>query len=187
MNVSRITLLVASILVLQACLFAQNKAFDDSVLTGAGRGAYQTLLKMKLFAMGGIGYGGETSPGEKALDVLIEEKEAVAAFKGLIDNATIEGGFYGLFGLKMLGCDCFDSEVANYKAKHFSSTDTETFTTQSGCFWTEAKTAEDKNFVLNFYLDKVFEAEATDKECRRLTNGRTPDIYSKCLEKRKNN
>lgn len=96
-------------------VIAQEKAFDQSVLSEKGRQAYQTLLKVELFALGGIGYGGETSTGEEAMDVLIQEREAKPAFRSLIKNSTPEGGLYALAGLRILNCACFKEELENYR------------------------------------------------------------------------
>ena len=94
---------------------AQEKTFDQSVLSEKGRHAYQTLLKIELFALGGIGYGGSTSEGEKAMDILIQEKEAKSALRSLVKISTPEGGLYALAGLKILNCACFNAELENYR------------------------------------------------------------------------
>ena len=102
--------LILSLFVLSIQANAQEKTFDESVLSDKGKQAYQTLLKVDLFALFGISYSGETSKGELALDDLLTEKESTNAFKSLIKNATPEGGLYALLGLKMLNCDCFKEE-----------------------------------------------------------------------------
>jgi hypothetical protein len=94
--------------------FAQENVFDDSVLSENGKQAYQTLLKMDTFAIGGIGYGGSTSKGEEALIILLKEKEAISALKELAEKALPEGGLYGIFGLKVLKCDCFNVEFEKF-------------------------------------------------------------------------
>ncbi len=94
---------------------AQDKNFDESVLSANGKNAYQNLLNEELFAFGGIYESGETSDGEKAFDILVEEQEAISAFKSLVKNAKPEGGLYALFGLRMLKCDCFKKEIENFK------------------------------------------------------------------------
>ena len=184
-RIAGLVLLVFCVLQFTGLISAQEKSFDDSVLSADGRKAYQSLLKEKLFAIGGIGYGGTTSPGEKALDVLVEEKDSSDAFRSLIRSGSVEGGLYGLFGLRMIECDCFAKELATYRAMHFASDNTETLSTQSGCLLETATSGADKNLVLDMYLNEVFEFFAAEKECRRLTNGRAPDIFKACLEKRK--
>jgi hypothetical protein len=108
--------LFISVIVLATQATAQQSSLDELMLTEKGKAAYQTLLKVDLFAIGGIGYGGSTSEGEEALDVLLDEKKAVNAFRSLVTSATPEGGLYALFGLRALKCECFKEEVENYKS-----------------------------------------------------------------------
>ena len=136
---------------------AQDKAFDESVLSDNGKQSYRTLLKIKLFAIGGIGYGGTTSEGEKAFDKLSDENEAVFAFKSLARTATLEGGLYGLLGLKISDCNCFNKEYDNFRQSRLSSADKETFTAESGCIIMRAETMEDKKSVIEYTVDKAFE------------------------------
>jgi hypothetical protein len=93
---------------------SSRKTFDESVLSGKGKQAYQTLLKTELFAFGGSDYSGMSSSGERALYVLLKEKNSVAAFSNLIDKATPEGGLYALLGLRKKKCTCFDEEFQKF-------------------------------------------------------------------------
>src|SRR4051812_927444 len=82
---------------------AQSVAPDSTaLLSNSGKQAYQKLLKVELFAIGGIGYAGQISVGESELDILLKEEGAVPAFKQLIQDAPIEGALYGLVGLSVL-------------------------------------------------------------------------------------
>ena len=148
---------------------AQEKDFDDSVLSEKGNQAYQTLLEVDLFAIGGIGYSGKISEGERAFDVLIEEKEADSAFKSLVKNGTLEGGMYGLFGLKVIDCDCFQDEIESFKNTRISN-DKEKLSTQSGCFSTTVKSIKEKESFLNFLISEGFEL---------LGEWKRPDIEQK--------
>ena len=107
--------LILSLIVFSLQANAQEKTFDESILSDKGKQAYQTLLKVDLFALFGISYSGETSKGELALDDLLKEKESTNALKNLIKTATPEGGLYALLGLKMLNCKCFKEELENFK------------------------------------------------------------------------
>lgn len=82
------------ILSLMLVLFAeaQERKFDESTMGEKGRASYQALLKIDIFALGGVDYAGITSKGEEALDTLLEEKEAIPALKTLVTQATPEGG-----------------------------------------------------------------------------------------------
>lgn len=94
---------------------AQDQSFDESVLSASAKQAYQALMNVELFALGGIGEAGVTSEGEKVLDILVKEKEAIPALKNLVKNAKPEGALYALFGLRMLKCKCFNQEIENFK------------------------------------------------------------------------
>jgi len=140
-----------------AHVVAQDKPFDESVLSDGGKQSYQTLLKAKLFAIGGIGFGGKLSDGEKAFDILFDEKESLAAFKSLVRTATLEGGLYGLLGLKINDCDCFNKEYDDFKQSRLSPNNKELFTTASGCTIIPAETTEDKRLVIEYVVEKGFE------------------------------
>ena len=156
--------LILSLVVFSFQTNAQEKNFDESVLSEDGKQAYEKLLKVKLFAIGGIGYSGEISEGEKLFDVLLEEKEAMSAFKSLVKNGTIEGGVYGLFGLKMIDCDCFQQEFADFKKSKTSGNNKEIFNSQSGCSLIEAETNSDKEFSLDYIVSKGFDQLANWKK-----------------------
>lgn len=87
---------------------AQEKEFDESVLSEKGKQAFKTLLKTELFALGPIYSSASVPEGELALDILTEEKKATSALKNLVDKATPEGGLYSLFGLRKLKSEAFD-------------------------------------------------------------------------------
>jgi hypothetical protein len=107
--------LILSLFVLVFQVNAQVNAGDKPVSKVRKEQAYQTLLKVDLFALGGIGYSGEISKGEEALDILLEENELIPAFRKLVKEATPEGKLYALLGLKMLNCECFIEELEDLK------------------------------------------------------------------------
>lgn len=106
--------LILSLIVFTFQAEAQEKTFDESVLSSKGKEAYQTLLKTELFAFGGSDYSGMSSSGERALGVLLKEKKSVPAFSNLISEATPEGGLYALLGLRKKKCKCFDDEFQKF-------------------------------------------------------------------------
>jgi len=156
--------LILSLFVFLLPAMAQNKTFDQTVLSESGKQAYQTLLKIKLFAIGGIGYGGETSEGEKVFDILLEEKEAISAFKSLVRSGTIEGGMYGLFGLKMTDCNCFQQEFTDFKKSRTFENNKEAFASQAGCSFYQAETNPDKDFAVDYIVSKGFDQRANWKK-----------------------
>lgn len=158
---------------------AQGSQADMS-LSPRGVKAFTTLSKTKLFAIGGIGMGGDISEGEKALDILVEEKDAKAVFQRLIANGTLEAGLYGLFGLSMLGCDCFDKEFSYYKNDRLVAIK-DSIAVQSGCIKSGADSLEDKRQLVDLFAKSYFDEIAKAKQCRRMNNGRSPDVISKCI------
>jgi hypothetical protein len=99
---------------LTGCYFqinAQEKTFDQNILSDKGKSAYHVLLGADVFALGGIGYSGETSTAETAVDILIEENAATEALTSVITDASPEGGLYALYGLRELKCTCLDQQA----------------------------------------------------------------------------
>lgn len=176
-------LLISLFLLLSVAMSAQDTVFDQSALSEKGRLAYSTLTTIPIFAIGGVGYSGTSSKGELALDVLIEEKDALKAFKQLITDGTIEGGLYGVVGLKMLECDCFETEFARYKELRFGSGNTEAFSIQFGCTGMTATTPSEKSSTLEAVSGFIFE-QAERKERRRRSNG-NPQAIQKCFDSEK--
>lgn len=180
-EIHRIVLLVC----LGLCLLftsakSQGREFDPSSLSEAGQKAYRSLLTEKVFAIGGVGYSGETSKGELALDLLIEEKDAINAFRQLIRDASSEGALYGLFGLQMLRCECYNDELAKLRSVHFGRENLTPFTTQSGCIVIVANTHDMKTRALNEILATMFTINVDLKNCRRMAKGKKED-FAMCV------
>lgn len=86
-------------------------------LDGKGRAAYETLKSAPFFAIGGVGFAGTTSEPEEALRVLLQQKEASAAFQALLKEARIEGQLYALLGLRIKDKKAYEENVAPYLSK----------------------------------------------------------------------
>jgi hypothetical protein len=153
--------LVLSLFVLSMQVNAQDKAFDSSALSAEGKTAYEELLKVDTFAIGGVGYSGGTSIGEKSLDILIGEDLAVSALKNLVGAATPEGSLYAVLGLKALKCECLDAEVKEFNGRTFSerkklgrmAVGSEEIRTMSGCLGGAEKTADVLKAILSGDFD----------------------------------
>jgi len=52
--------------------------------------------------MGGVGYAGTMSAGERALRQILKERDPVSRLEGVIPNATPAGQLYALLGLRKL-------------------------------------------------------------------------------------
>lgn len=82
-----------------------------------GQKAQTTLKTAPYFAMGGVGFAGQTSPGEKALRVLLKEKDATTAFQTLLKEANSAGQLYALLGMKQTDPKLFAQVVVPYRKK----------------------------------------------------------------------
>jgi hypothetical protein len=152
---------------------AQSKEFDESVLSETGKIAYQTLLKADKYALFGVGFGGETSEGESALDVLVEEKNAIPALAQLIVKATPEGAIYALVGLKMLDCECLKEQLKIFKAmpepeqrklNQYESIDKGYIRTQSGCIISSEKK---QNLIEEIESGKIVQIKVSNYKAKK--------------------
>ncbi len=75
-------------------LFSPQQSQDDLVL--------QRLSKVEIFAFGGIGYAGTTSPGEKDFRTVLARKTALADFEVLFASGNIQAKCYALVGIHKL-------------------------------------------------------------------------------------
>jgi len=112
---------VLGLILLSFQAYAQEKAFDPSVLSAEGKAAYEILLKTELFAIGGIGYAGGLSEGQISLDILIGEDRVISALKGLVADAKPEGALYAFLGLQTLKCECFDAQLKIFNGRSFDT------------------------------------------------------------------
>ena len=92
----------------------QNSDFDVPRLSPRGRTAYHRLLVANVFSVGGVGWGAATSQEELALYDLLDEQDSVASLKGLVRDASFEGGLYGLLGLRIRDTAEFNRAVQIY-------------------------------------------------------------------------
>ena len=114
----RRNILLASILLglaVPAVQGRQKLEFDLSRLSERGRVAYARLQGAVMFRIGPVGFAGETSLEELALQNLLYEGEAIEALRSLCRNATTAGTLYGLLGLRTLDIKAFEQEVRLYR------------------------------------------------------------------------
>ena len=93
---------------------AQRSSFDTSRLSEAGQKAYRLLLESEEFA---LGYAGSLTEQEPALLTLLGEEAAADALMGLVEEASLEGGLYGLLGLRQLQAESFRKAAEKYMSK----------------------------------------------------------------------
>ena len=112
-----LSLIVILTLLLSSAFASQDTAFDVTRLSPKGRVAYQKLMSVEVFSVGGVGYSGVTSKGELALHDLLAETDAVAALKSLVRDAYFEGALYGLLGLSITNVEEFNRSVEVFKVR----------------------------------------------------------------------
>lgn len=86
-------------------------------LSGEGTKAYEVVKKAERFTNAAVGYAGETPGAVRAFRELLAEKNADAAFKALIQEATLPGQLYALCGLWYTDPAAFKVQVARYRTK----------------------------------------------------------------------
>lgn len=94
-------------------LFVGVSAHADE-LDADGKRAYATLKSVSLFATYGVGRAGVKSDGEKALRILLKQKQAEAALQSLLQEANLTGQMYALVGLKSVNPTIFEKAVTPF-------------------------------------------------------------------------
>jgi hypothetical protein len=93
--------------------------------TASGR-AYLTLLRARVFAVGLVGASARISPAQRALSLLLSERATDTLF-ALLENASLPGQLYALFGLSVSGQAGVDALIADYRHR------TDRVWTQTAC------------------------------------------------------
>jgi len=78
--------------------------------------AFQKLLHASVFNLGGVGWGNEITPEEKAFAALFESTDHIKLFQRLLAQANPEGQLYALFGLHLMAANTFKLEAERLKA-----------------------------------------------------------------------
>lgn len=89
--------------------------FDVLTLSPDGQIAYRSLLEAERFEDALVGFAGSLSEYAAALDTLLRETNADAAFKSLLNSATLPGRLYALCGLFYTDPAAFQAELVKYK------------------------------------------------------------------------
>ena len=109
--------LILLALTVQAIQGGQTLEFDMSRLSDKGREAYSRLQSATMFRLGPVGFTGETSPEELALQSLLSEGDAVESLRSLCRSGTAAGSLYGLMGLRKRDAKVFEEELRLYRAR----------------------------------------------------------------------
>jgi hypothetical protein len=104
------TLIFTWMLMLSAC------STPKPPLSGQGNKAYRIVKKTDMFYDSAVGYGGDTPEVVHAFQELLNEKRADAAFKALLEKATLPGQLYALCGLWFTDPEEFKRQVPHYSS-----------------------------------------------------------------------
>ena len=98
------------------CLLSLRCAGGVPELSAEGVKAYQEVKKAEMFCNSAVGYAGSTPEVVWAFRDLLAEKNADAAFKALMQEATMPGQMYALCGLWFTDQAAFKKQVVRYHA-----------------------------------------------------------------------
>jgi hypothetical protein len=86
-----------------------------------------TLRTVGRFALGGTGYAGTMSEGERALRTILTHSDAIARLTSALPEASPAGQLYALLGLRARDRDAYKQALAKYGQRRV------TVETMSGC------------------------------------------------------
>ena len=75
------------------------------------------LEKTAIFALGGVGYAGIMSEGERTLREVLKESDAARRLESMLPNASAAGQLYALLGLRLRDRAAYQRELEKYRAK----------------------------------------------------------------------
>ena len=98
------------------CLLSFRGRAALPAMSAEGLMVYQKVKKAEMFCSSAVGYAGSTPEVVWAFRDLLAEKNADAAFKALMQEATMPGQMYALCGLWFTDQAAFKAQVARYHA-----------------------------------------------------------------------
>ena len=90
-----------------------------SLLIGAApmRAAAETALReTTTFALGGVGFAGIMSEGERTLREILKEADAATRLESVLPNASAAGQLYALLGLRLRDRAAYQRALEKYRA-----------------------------------------------------------------------
>src|SRR5262245_53217661 len=102
------------VLVVLSAADVRSQGIDLS-LSREGRAAYDILLVAQRFESAAIGYSAAPSKLVEAYNVILNEASADAAFKTLLERATLPGKLYALCGLFFTDHSFFRTAIEEYR------------------------------------------------------------------------
>jgi hypothetical protein len=75
------------------------------------------LQKTTIFALGGVGYAGIMSQGERTLREILKESDAPRRLESVLPNASAAGQLYALLGLRLRDRAAYQRALEEYRAQ----------------------------------------------------------------------
>jgi hypothetical protein len=111
----KIVLVFSCVILFGHIAYTQKVSEIDGLdLTSFGKQAFNELSNENQFSLGGTGYAGTRSKGEKALDILIGEREPEKVLTHLASTNSGAGGLYALFGLRLVKSELYADAHGRY-------------------------------------------------------------------------
>ena len=73
------------------------------------------LQKTMTFALGGVGFAGTMSQGERALREVLKEPDAARRLENIVANASAAGQLYALLGLRLRDREAYQRALQKYR------------------------------------------------------------------------
>jgi hypothetical protein len=85
------------------------------------------LAREKVFALGGVGYAGTMSSGEKDLRAVLKETDSAQQLQSLLKNASPAGQLYALLALRLRDRPAYEQAVPAFRKR------SDAISTMHGC------------------------------------------------------
>jgi hypothetical protein len=79
--------------------------------------AASSLAHENVFALGGVGYAGTMSSGEKDLRAVLKKADAVEQLQSLLKDASPAGQLYALLGLRLRDRPAYEKAVPEFRKR----------------------------------------------------------------------
>lgn len=76
------------------------------------------LQKTTIFALGGVGYAGIMSEGERTLREILKEADAAKRLESVLPNASAAGQLYALLGLRLRDRATYQRALEKHRVKN---------------------------------------------------------------------
>jgi hypothetical protein len=101
-----------------SCLVLSALAWLLSGATPISAASEAALQKTMTFALGGVGYAGAMSEGERTLREILKESDAPKRLESVLPNASAAGQLYALLGLRLRDRAAYERALEKYRTNN---------------------------------------------------------------------